>query len=474
MHRFDLIIGSSVVRKGQKVIITNPYDGMPVSEVTFGGAPEIEEVIHCADDAFAHIAHMPSHERADILRRIADGIANCREELAEVIRDEAGKPIRLARAEVDRARSTFSIAANEVLRPEGDLIPLDSVPAGEGRIGLIKRFPIGPLLAITPFNFPLNLVAHKVAPAIAAGNSIVVKPSSQAPGAALMLSEITRNAGLPTGVLNVLPCFSQVSGEMVAHPGFKMLTFTGSPGVGWELKERAGKKRVTLELGGNAAALLEPDTDIDNALERLATSSFAYAGQVCISLQRIFVHEAIATRFIDRFVDYVTTRVACGNPSDPAVICGPMIDHTNADRIEQWVSEARQNGARLLCGGARTGNLIMPTVLTDVDPVLRIASQEAFGPVVLIDVYRSFDEGLAKVNNSAFGLQTAVFTHNIERVLQAFRELEVGGIIHNDAPSFRVDSMPYGGVKDSGFGREGVRYAIEEMTEPRLLVLKES
>lgn len=416
---------------------------------------------------------MPAHQRASILRGIATGIDRRREELTDTIRDEAGKPVRLARIEVDRAIATFSIAAEETLRIVGEVLALDSSPTGIGRTGLVQRFPIGPILAITPFNFPLNLVAHKVAPAIAAGNSIIVKPSSQAPSASLILAEIARDAGLPAGVFTVVPCSPSLAETMVTDPRIRMLTFTGSASVGWQLKSMAGRKRVTLELGGNAAAIVEPDSHVEEAVGKLAFGAFAYAGQICISVQRIFVHQSIAPAFTDYFTYYVNREIVCGDPSDPDVTCGPVIDSDSADRIEAWITEATDHGATLLCGGEREGNVIRPATLTNVDPTLRIASDEAFGPVAIIEPYTSFEEAIARVNDSRYGLQAGVFTSDTGKIMNAFRELRVGAVIHNDAPTFRVDSMPYGGTKDSGLGREGLRYAIEEMTEPRLLVLRE-
>ena len=474
MRSYDLIIGGTIVKSTPKVAIKSPYHGNAVGEVVFGKASDIEAATTSVSNSFRTISLMPAHERANLLRKISNILLSKRAELAEVIRDEAGKPIQLAQGEVDRAASTFAIAADAALQSEGSLIPFDSVPTGVGRIGLTKRFPLGPILAITPFNFPLNLVAHKVAPAIAAGNSILVKPSSLAPMSALILSEIAHDAGLPPGVLNVIPCKGKTAETMVTDHRFKMLSFTGSAAVGWHLKSISEKKKVTLELGGNAAAIVEPDADVMEAVRRLTVGAFTYAGQVCISVQRIFVHEAIASEFAEAFVECVSKNVKYGDPSDPEVMCGPMIDLANADRVDEWIEEACSHGARILyCGGERKKNLLPPTVLVNVDPSLRVASQEAFGPVVVIDSYESFEQALAKVNNSTYGLQAGVFTKDIGKLLMAFRELDVGGIIHNNAPTFRVDPMPYGGVKDSGLGREGLKYAIEEMTEPKLLVLSE-
>ncbi|MBM3131713.1 MAG: aldehyde dehydrogenase family protein [Chloroflexi bacterium] len=473
MRSFDLQIGDSTVKRSPKTPIKSPYDGTPVSEAVFAGPEEIESAIKSACNAFPTISRMPAHKRSQILRKISEGIAGRIDDLALAICEESGKPVTLARIEAERAVSTFSVAAEEALRIEGDLLPLDRSPIGEGRMGLLRRFPIGPIVAITPFNFPLNLVAHKVAPAIAAGNSIIVKPSSQTPSAALMLMEIARDGGLPPGVLNVVPCPGHIAETMVSDPRLKMLTFTGSADTGWALKGRAGRKRVTLELGGNAGAIVGPDANMEEAASKLAFGAFANAGQVCISVQRIFVHESIVRAFTDYFTFYVKRNIVCGNPKDPGVTCGPIIDTANADRIQRWIKDAVDHGARILCGGERKGNVIAPTVLTEVDPALDIVRKEAFGPVVSIASYRSFDETITAVNDSDYGLQAGVFTRDVEKLMKAFRELEVGAVIHNDGPTFRVDSMPYGGTKGSGLGREGLRYAIEEMTEPRLLVLRE-
>ena len=473
MRNLNLMIPESQNEAGNVVTIRSPYDGADVGEVAFGGPQEVEKAVQAACKAFRTISGMPAHERAKILRCISDGISERSDNLAEIIRDEAGKPIRFAKGEVQRAVNTFSIAADETLRIEGEYIPLDTVAGGVGRIGLARRFPIGPVLGISPFNFPLNLVAHKVAPAIASGNSIVLKPASQTPMSALTLADIALKAGLPQGVFNVIPCRREVADPMVEDPRFKKLTFTGSAEVGWGLKARAGKKKVTLELGGNAAAIVEPDADMDSAVSRLVLGAFAYAGQVCISVQRIFIHQSIAAKFTERFVKCTKQEARWGNPADPEVVCGPLIDEQNVERILEWIQEAREHGAEVLCGGERHDNVITPAVLTNVDPALRIAAQEAFGPVVVLDTYGTLDEAISKVNDSDFGLQAGIFTRNIENVFKAFNEIEVGGLIHNDYPTFRVDPMPYGGVKDSGFGREGLRYAIEEMTELKLLVIRE-
>jgi len=474
MRNFDLIIGGSTVRKSPKTAIKSPYDGATVGKVVFGEKDDFDHALQSACESFEIMSIMPAHDRARMLRRISAIIAERKPELGEIIRDEAGKPITLALREVDRAVSTFALAADEALRINGSYLPLDNTAVGDGRTGLYRRFPLGPILGITPFNFPLNLVCHKVAPAIAAGNSIVIKPSSQTPMSSLVLQQIVANAGLPSGVLNVMPCPSNVASKFVSDPRIRMITFTGSAEVGWGLKQRAAKARVTLELGGNAATIVEPDCDIEDAARRLAVGAFSNAGQICISVQRIYVHESVLDYFIELFLHVIDHDIKCGDPADPEVICGPMIDKTNADRIEEWIKEARENGAKVQRFGKRNGNVVPPTVLTKVDPRLRISDYEAFAPVAIVDSYKSFDEAIAKVNDTRYGLQAGIFTNDAAKLMRAFREIEVGGIIHNDTSNYRSDPMPYGGTKDSGLGREGLKYAIEEMTEPKLLVIRES
>ena len=471
MRNFNLIIGGDTVRKSPRTSIKSPYDGSVVGKVVFGDEKDFDRALRSACESFKIISTMPAHDRARMLRRISAILAERKQELAEIIRDEAGKPITLALREVERAVSTFALAADEALRIDGSCLPLDNTAVGAGRTGLYRRFPLGPILGITPFNFPLNLVCHKVAPAIAAGNSIVIKPSSQTPMSALTLQQISNYAGLPAGVLNVVPCPSSVAGKFTGDPRIRMVTFTGSAEVGWGIKQRAGKARVTLELGGNAATIVEPDCDMENAARRLAAGAFSYAGQTCISVQRIYAHESVFDNLLEMLMHFAGHDIKCGDPSDPDVICGPMIDTTNADRIEEWIKEAREAGAKVRRFGRRKSNVVPPTVLTNVDPTLRISDCEAFGPIAIVDSYKSFDEAIAKVNDTRYGLQAGIFTNDIGKLMKAFRELEVGGVIHNDTSNYRSDPMPYGGTKDSGLGREGLRYAIEEMTEPRLLVI---
>jgi len=340
----------------------------------------------------------------------------------------------------------------------------------DSHVGILRRVPIGPVLGITPFNFPLNLVAHKVAPALAAGNPIVIKPAPQTPMTALLLAEVALEAGVPPGGLNVLPCDNQVAERLVVDPRFKLLSFTGSAAVGWMLKAKCGKKKVVLELGGNAGVIVEQDADLDFAAQRCASGGFGYAGQTCISVQRIFVHHSVVDLFTTKFLLQVA-RLKGGDPNDEATVVGPLIDQHAAHRVEEWIGEAVAQGARVLLGGKRMGSVVEATVLTNVTPTMKVSCQEVFGPVVTVTPYRQFDEALQAMNRSEYGLQAGVFTQDVNKVFHAFRHLEVGAVLANEIPTFRAEHMPYGGVKDSGLGREGLRVSIEEMTEPRFLVL---
>jgi len=468
---YGLLIGGHWRKAGTPAEIRNPYDGSTVAVVRRADAELMDGAIAAAQRAFEKTRTLTTYEREAILERIAEGLRNRAEQVARTITAEAGKPIVLSRGEVARGINTFQIAAREVHRIEGETIPLDVTPGGRGRFGLTRRFPIGPVAAITPFNFPLNLVAHKVAAAIAVGNPIVLRPSSQTPVTALILGEIAMEAGLPEGALNVVPSPVEQAEQLVADNRIKMISFTGSPAVGWPLKVKAAKKKVALEMGGNAAAVIATDADLDFAIPRLAVGAFAYAGQVCISVQRLIVHRSILDEFVEGFVRHVEREVGVGDPSDESVICGPMITDAEADRVEQWIEEAIRGGGRRLLGGRREKNVLWPTVLSNVPPVAKVNALEVFGPVVTVAGYDTFDEALEMVNNSRYGLQAGIFTRDVGRIFRAFEHLDVGGVIANDYPTFRVDNMPYGGVKDSGFGREGVKYTIQEMTEVKLLVL---
>jgi glyceraldehyde-3-phosphate dehydrogenase (NADP+) len=398
------------------------------------------------------------------------GVEARREELTSMLALEAGKPRKVGRAEVERAIFNLRNASEEAQRIEHEFIPLDLLPAGTGRWGIVRRVPIGAVLAMTPFNFPLNLVAHKVAPALAAGNSIVQKPSPRTPICSLILAEIAREAGVPPGAVNVISCPNERVESLVADERFKLFTFTGTGEVGWRLKTRAGKKRVLLELGGNAGVIVHSDADVDAAAERCVRGGFSYSGQSCISVQRIFVHRPALDRFLTSLVDRARA-LNVGNPLDEKTDIGPLINREALERVESWVNEAVAGGANVLTGGRREQSIYYPTVLTNTRPQMRVNCAEVFGPVVTVEPYDSFEKALEQVNDSPYGLQVGVFTRDLKAAFHAFESLDVGGVIVNDVPSFRVDHMPYGGIKDSGLGREGARYAIEEMTERKLLVL---
>jgi glyceraldehyde-3-phosphate dehydrogenase (NADP+) len=465
----DLLIGKEWRKSAHTVPVVNPFTQEAFAEVCLAGEQEIEQAIGLAEKAFQTTRTQPAYLRSRICANIAHTLRERSEEFAQTITLESGKPLTYARAEVARSSSTFEIAAQEALRLDGKLLTLDITEATRGKAGLTRRRPIGPVAGICPFNFPLNLVSHKVAPALACGNPIVIKPASSTPLTALLLGEVISNTEATEGSFSVVPCRGKDAAPLVEDPRFKMITFTGSPGVGWDIKRRAGKKKVVLELGGNAGVIVEPDADVDLAAKKIAFGAFVYSGQVCISVQRAYIH---ASRY-DEFLDKLMTETASfksGDPLDESVTFGPMIDTENAERIEAWICEATNAGATVVTGGKREDAFYPPTIITGVDPKLSVSCDEAFGPTLVIDSYTDFSEAVERVNNSDFGLQAGVFTNQMDKTLRAFNQLEVGGVIINDVPTFRVDNMPYGGVKDSGFGREGIKYSIEEMTELKLLV----
>jgi acyl-CoA reductase-like NAD-dependent aldehyde dehydrogenase len=457
-------------RAGATYTVACPYDGAPVGTVHRAGANELEQAIQAAVAAFETTRKLPGHARAAVLRKVSELIAARADSLARMIALEAGKPIKQARVEVGRSAATFAAAADEATRFHDELLHLDAAPGGEGRQGMVRRFPIGPIAAISPFNFPLNLVAHKLAPAIAAGCPVVLKPASQTPISALTLAKIILEAGWPAAALSVLPMNSKDAAPLVEDDRFKLLTFTGSPLVGWDMKRRAGRKRVTLELGGNAGCIVHSDADLAFAAERVAVGGYSYAGQSCISVQRVFVHEPVYEEFMDSFVPKVRA-LKVGHPLDETTDLGSLISAGDAERVGAWLQEARAAGAECLVGGDVQGGVVAPTVVVKAGPDLRVNAQEVFAPVVTVQTYADFEEALRAVNNSDFGLQAGLFTRDVRRIFRAYEELEVGGVIVDDVPTWRIDPMPYGGVKQSGFGREGLKYAIEEMTEPRLLVI---
>jgi acyl-CoA reductase-like NAD-dependent aldehyde dehydrogenase len=451
--------------------IQNPARPGEPAGLTYQATPEqYEEAVQAAVAAFEVTRKLPAYERAATLRSISTGIAARREALGRLIALEAGKPIRDALVEVDRATLTFRLGAEEAERIGGELMPLDLMASSKGRIGITRRFPVGPVAAISPFNFPLNLAAHKLAPAIAAGCPIVLKPPSKDPLTMLTVAEIVEEAGAPAGSVSILPMSRELGDRLVADDRFKVLTFTGSPAIGWDMKARAGKKRVVLELGGNAGAVVDRTADLDWAVRRITIGAFAYSGQSCISVQRIFVHDEVFDTFVEQFIAAAST-LQVGDPLDPTTDLGPMVDEKAALRTQAWVDEAVAMGGRVLLGGIASGTFFAPTILADTPVEARVCSQEAFAPLVVLFRFSDFDDAVRRVNASQYGLQVGVFTNDLANAFTAFDELEVGGVILNDIPTYRIDHMPYGGVKDSGLGREGLRYAVEDMTEIRILVV---
>ncbi|MHB8470443.1 MAG: aldehyde dehydrogenase family protein [Gaiellaceae bacterium] len=467
-----IVLGGARVETGETYEIASPYDGTPVALVHRAGPTEVERAIAGAVRAFETTRKLPSWRREEILRAIAQGIARRRDELARTIALEAGKPIKTARIEVDRAVFTFTIAAEESKRIYGEIVPLDWLPGNENRVAHVRRVPLGPIAGITPFNFPLNLVAHKVAPALAAGNPILLRPASQTPVTSLILGELVLAAGWPADAIAVLPCSTEVARPLVEDDRIKLLTFTGSPIVGWELKRRAGRKRVTLELGGNAAVIVNDDADVAYAAERVAWGGFTYAGQTCISVQRVLVHERVHDAFVAELIPLVET-LKVGDPLDEQTDVGPVIDAANAERVEEWLDEAKAAGATVLTGGERDGNVWRPTVLANLAEDMRVSCEEVFAPLVAISSFADVDAAIDAAGRSEFGLQAGIFTNDMRVVDAAFDRIDVGGLMVNDVSTFRIDHMPYGGVKSSGFGREGLRYAIEEMTEQKLLTFNQ-
>ena len=450
--------------------MTRPGSGTEVGTTFLATHEQYDGAVDAACAVREKLGAVPSYERSRVLNEVAAQILAQRESLAEILCGEAGKPIKDSLTEVERTALTFRVAAEEAARLTGEFLPLDINAASKGRFGITRRFPAGPVAGISPFNLPLSLSAHKVAPAMAVGAPIVLKVPTAAPLTMLAVARLIDAAGALPGSVSVLPMDRTLGDRMVTDDRFAVLSFTGSPAVGWDMKARAGKKKVVLELGGNAGAIVDASADLDWAATRCATGAFKYAGQTCISVQRIFVHEQVWDDFTDRFVGRASA-LRLGDPADPATDLGPMIDEAAAIRIDEWVSEAVSAGARVLLGGQRSGACYPPTILTDVPDSARVCREEAFAPVAILSRVADFDEALNLVNDSDFGLQAGVFTRDLWNSWRAFERLEVGGVIVNDSPTYRVDHMPYGGVKDSGLGREGIRYAMEDMTELRLLVV---
>lgn len=450
--------------------IINPYDGSTVGTIALAGAADLQLTVERAAIGFKRSRSLQSFERYEILSSVASQLQEHKEELAGLITAEVGKPIAAARVEVDRSITTFRYAAEEARRFGGEVVPLDLSLSGQEKFGVVRRFPRGIVLAISPFNFPLNLVAHKVAPAIASGNAVIVKPATQGTLTSLKLAEIIASSGLPEEAFSVIPCRNEFAERLVTDPLIAMLSFTGSPAVGWSLKSKAGRKRVVLELGGNAGVIVDRSASLKEAVARNIAGAFVYSGQVCIKVQRIYVHSEHFEEYCGEFVKG-TKALVQGDPRREDVFVGPVINTDAKRRILSWIDEAKNQGATVLCGGGNAGNLIEPTVLRDVPREASVFCSEVFGPVVTLHKFDSIEEAVAGINDSEFGLQAGIFSNDYSNILFAYKHLDVGAVIVNDNPTFRVDNMPYGGIKSSGFGREGIRYAMEEMTEQKMLAL---
>ncbi len=465
-----LLVGGEWIETGEWLDIRSPYSGDIVGRVPKAGAAEARRAVDAAEAAMRD--PLPAHKRAEILVRVAGSLGRRHEEVAQTISAEAGKPLKAARVETARAMSTYTMAAVEARTLAGEMVPMDGSQAGAGKLAFTLRLPRGVVGAISPFNFPLNLVAHKIAPALAAGCAVVLKPASQTPLSALLLAELATEAGLPPGWLNVVAGSSAEIGDvLVEDERVAVLTFTGSGAVGWKLAERAPRKHVALELGNATPVIVEADADLEEAATRLAANAFSFAGQSCISIQRIYVHRSVRDELLERFLPKVAA-LKVGDPADEEVDVGPVIDRGARDRILDWIEQARAAGAEVLAGGDLEGELIRPTVLAGAGPELNVSCEEVFGPVCTVNAYDTLDEAIELANGTRYGLQAGIFTRNLRTALDAARRLEFGGVTVNEAPTFRADQMPYGGVKDSGNTREGPAWAVRELTEERLVVLE--
>ena len=452
--------------------VRSPYDNSLVGEVPLATPEDVNKAIEAAKKAFPIISSLPAHKRSEILEKTSDIIHAQREEFAKSISEESGKPIREARVEVARSFQTFKFAAEEAKRIYGETIPMDAAIGGEGRFAYVERIPLGVIACITPFNFPLNLVSHKVGPAIAAGNSVVLKPASATPITSLKLARVLEESGVPSGAFNVITGSGGTIGDLlVTDERIAMITFTGSAEVGKRIKQLAGMKRVTLELGSNSAVIVEEDGDMNQAVPRIVAGGFGNSGQTCISVQRVYVHKNIFKDFLSKLIPAVE-KLKLGHPLSDDTDISSMISHKDAVRVIDWIEEAKRGGAKVLTGGEAKGNTVKPTVLTSVKPDMKVSRMELFGPAIVVGEYNTLDEAISLVNNSTYGLQAGIYTKDLNKALLAARRLEVGGVMINDVPTYRADHMPYGGVKDSGSGREGLRYAVEEMTERKLVCIK--
>ncbi|MBI5728984.1 MAG: aldehyde dehydrogenase family protein [Candidatus Magasanikbacteria bacterium] len=471
---YPIYCAGEFVTTAQELPVVFPYNGEVATKTYLAGAEELEKATVAGLAAEGVMKNLPAYTRSETLFHIAKRLAERKEKFAEAMVTEVGKPLFYARIEVDRAIQTFADGAEEAKRIYGEWMALDRAVSGEKHEAVVRRFPVGLVAAIAPFNFPLNLVAHKLAPAIAAGCPIILKPASKTPLSALLLAELVAETNLPKGAVSVLPMDRATGDKLVTDERFKLLTFTGSPSVGWDMKARAGKKKIVLELGGNAAGIIAKTADVKKHLKKIVGASFGQSGQSCIHTQRIFVHESQKEEFYAAFVEEAK-KITFADPREEMTMFASMIDEANAHRIDGWVKESVADGAVVLAGGQRLSKTgYAPTILTRTDREMKVCAEEAFAPVVVLENYTDFKDAVARVNDSKFGLQTGVFTNDLAEVTYAFENLEVGGVIINNVSSFRADTMPYGGVKDSGAGREGVRYAIEDMTERRVLVINKN
>ena len=469
MEEYKIYVAGKFISTTTEVEIHNPYTEKAFAKSYLAGNNELEKSIVAAQKVEKTMRDLPSFQRYEILMQIASGLTEELSTLAKILSDESGKPMRYAIGEIQRSIQTFTVAAEESRRLPGEVMSLDWTAAGKGKQGVVRYFPVGLVAGISPFNFPMNLAVHKIAPAIAAGCPIILKPSTNTPLSTLALAKIIDKTSLPKGAISILPMSRTEGNQLVTDDRFKLLSFTGSPEVGWIMKAQAGRKKVLLELGGNAGMIVTKSANLDKAVEKALIGGFAYSGQVCIHAQRIYVAQEIFDEFANQFIDKVK-KLKVGNPWDDTTEISAMIDENNAKRVESWVNEAIEDGAKVLCGGHRKGSFYQPTVLSDTKPKMKVCALEVFGPVVTLEAFTDFKNVIAEVNESEFGLQAGVFTNRIDEMDYAFTNLEVGGVIINDSPIFRVDHMPYGGIKDSGLGREGLKYAIQEMMEPRILV----
>jgi acyl-CoA reductase-like NAD-dependent aldehyde dehydrogenase len=469
MEEYLIYAAGQFIKTSEGFKVSNPFSGKDFAQTWLAGKKELELSIEKALSMQDTMKNLPVYKRYEILKTISEGLTRDREEFAILLCRESGKPLRYALSEIDRAAQTFLVAAEEAKRLPGEILSIDWTPAGKGKEGFVRYFPLGLIAGIAPFNFPMNLAVHKIAPAIASGNCIILKPARSTPLSVLKLARLIDQTDLPKGAVSILPMDRESGNQLVTDERFKMLSFTGSPDVGWKMKTAAGKKKVALELGGNAGVIISNSADLGLALSKCLVGGFAYSGQVCIHVQRIFVHDSLFPAFTQEFTKQVKA-LRNGDPGKPETEISVMIDEDNAARVEEWIDEAVRQGAKILTGGKRKGLFLEPTLLTNTKPDMLVCANEVFGPVVVLEAFNSFEQAVHMINDSRYGLQAGIFTNDLKEYNYAVQNVEVGGIIINDVPSFRVDHMPYGGIKDSGFGREGLKYSIIEMMEPKLVV----